>query len=340
MSETGEWREAIAPGEGERFEALARALVGAGQRDGRTLHRHALAVLHARFEVAAGVPEPLRHGVCARPATYEAWVRFSSGAARAQSDRVADVRGFAVKVVGVEGAKVIPGLESAPTQDFVMIPPRTFAFSDPDAFVAVAMAAPRGAGAVFAALRKHYGFFGTLRRLPALRRAQDASPRSLAERTFHTALPIRWGPHAVKVRFRPAGVPPPVPAGAGDDVLSAEIAARARAHDLAFTVEVQRFVDERRTPIEDPTVEWREDVSPWAGVARLLIPAQDAASPRGRALADYAERLSFDPWHALAEHRPLGAIMRARGAAYRLSVEARAARSELEVVPPSAVGGA
>jgi len=343
MSETGEWRESIPPGESERFEALARALVGPEKKDGRTLHRKALVVLHGRFEVAAAVPAALQHGLCARPGSHEAWVRISSGAPRAQSDRTADVRGFAVKIMGVEGPKVIPGLEAATTQDFVTIPSRAFAFSDPESFVAVVLAAPRGAGAVFSALRKHYGFFGTLRRLPALRRAQDASTTSLAERTFHSALPLRWGPHAVKVRFRPTDVPPPAPPGAagsaGDTVLSDEIRARAKAHPLAFLLEVQRFVDEVRTPIEDPTVDWRDDVSPWVTVGRLAIPAQDTGSAGGRALAEYAERLSFDPWHALVEHRPLGAIMRARGAAYRLSVEARGARSELEVQAPSVVRG-
>jgi hypothetical protein len=340
MSETGEWRESIPPGESERFEALARALVGEGKRDARTLHRKALVVLHGRFEVDPATPAALKHGLCARPGSHEAWVRFSSGAPRAQSDRTADVRGFAVKIMGVDGPKVIPGLEAATTQDFVTIPSRAFAFNDPESFVAVVLAAPRGAGAVFSALRKHYGFFGTLRKLPALRRSQDASTRSLAERTFHSALPLRWGPHAVKVRFRPTDVPPPVPGGgAGDTVLSDEIRARAKAHPLAFVLEVQRFVDEARTPIEDPTVDWSDDVSPWSPVGRLAIPAQDAGSAGGRALAEYAERLSFDPWHALVEHRPLGAIMRARGAAYRLSVEARGARSELEVQAPSVVRG-
>jgi hypothetical protein len=49
------------------------------------------------------------------------------------------------------------------------------------------------------------------------------------------------------------------------------------------------------------------------------------------------ERLSFDPWHALVEHRPLGVVMRARAVAYRRAVAAHGAISELEVKPPSIV---
>ncbi len=42
------------------------------------------------------------------------------------------------------------------------------------------------------------------------------------------------------------------------------------------------------------------------------------------------EKLSFDPWHALEELRPLGAMMRARAPAYRESVIARGAAPEPE----------
>jgi hypothetical protein len=68
-----------------------------------------------------------------------------------------------------------------------------------------------------------------------------------------------------------------------------------------------------------------------------MIPVQAAESRAGRMLAAYVERLSFDPWHALVEHRPLGAVMRARAAAYKHAAIARGAVSELEVKPPSAV---
>ncbi len=330
------WREVIAEGEAERFEALARKLVGDGRLDGRPLHRKAHAALHARLEVGE-VPADLRHGLFATPGSYEAFVRFSSGAGRAQSDRVPDVRAIAVKVVGVRGPKVIPGLEGAATQDFLAILSSTFAFRDPAAFVDVAVAARRGRLAVLGALLRHFGVVGLVRMLGRLKGAMDASATSLAERTYFIALPIRLGPEAVKLRFRPVDVPPPLAVPAGPEVLMAELRARVKATPLAFRLEAQRFVDEARTPIEDPAVEWPEGVAPWVAVARLMIPAQDTESAAGRALAAYVERLSFDPWHALAEHRPLGAIMRARGAAYRRAVGARAVVGELEVKPPAAV---
>ena len=333
MTQEPVWREVVSDGESERFEALGKKLAGAETLDGRPLHRHALGAFRGQL-VVRDVPAELRHGLFAKDATYEAFVRFSSGAGRRQSDRVADVRAIAVKVVGVEGDKVIPGLEKAKTQDFLAILSSTFGFKDPAAFVDIAIAARKGVPSVLRAAMSHFGFFGAFGKLKMLQRALDASPTSLATRTFYTALPIRLGPHAVKVRFRPIDSAPSTSIAA-DDALSTDIARRVKAGPITYALEVQVFVDETRTPIEDPSIEWLESTAPFREVARLIIPAQDAGSTGGQALAAYVERLSFDPWHALVEHRPLGAIMRARGVAYKHAVIARGAVSELEVEAPS-----
>ena len=142
MSDETTWREVIPEGEAARLEALARRLVGDGTLDGRPLHRKTLAALHARFDVGEA-PRDLRHGLFAEPGSYDAFARFSSGAAQARNDRVADVRGLAVKVLGVAGPKVIPGLESASTQDFLAILSPTFPFKDPAAFVEIGRASCR-----------------------------------------------------------------------------------------------------------------------------------------------------------------------------------------------------
>src|SRR5262249_4590666 len=48
-----------------------------------------------------------------------AWIRFSSGAKRDDSQR--DAHGMAVKLMGVPGEKILDGERHAPTQDFVMV---------------------------------------------------------------------------------------------------------------------------------------------------------------------------------------------------------------------------
>ena len=66
-------------------------------------------------------------------------------------------------------------------------------------------------------------------------------------------------------------------------------------------------------PVEDSLVEWTEADSPFRRVALIRIPKQDISAPENLKIA---EQLSFTPWHALPEHRPLGSINRARRVIY------------------------
>jgi hypothetical protein len=63
-------------------------------------------------------------------------------------------------------------------------------------------------------------------------------------------------------------------------------------------------------------------------VARLTLSKQDTASAEGLRLAERIEKLSFDPWHAPVEFKPLGNMMRARSPAYRVSTQVRSAAAE------------
>ena len=107
-----------------------------------------------------------------------------------------------------------------------------------------------------------------------------------------------------------------------------ELVERLSRRSMTYDFSLQFFVDSALTPIEDASVEWSERESPFVTVGRLTIPSQDVASPRGQALESAIENWSFDPWHALEEHRPLGDVMRARNVAYRVSTQQRAVAPE------------
>lgn len=66
-------------------------------------------------------------------------------------------------------------------------------------------------------------------------------------------------------------------------------------------------------PVKDPRVPWDEKRSPFRKVARIRIPRQTFDSP---AQMEFCENLSLTPWHCLPEHRPLGAVNRARRPVY------------------------
>jgi hypothetical protein len=76
-------------------------------------------------------------------------------------------------------------------------------------------------------------------------------------------------------------------------------------------------------PIEDASVEWKESDSSFRKVATLRIPAQDLGSAAMQAFRASCEHLSFNPWHTLADHLPLGGLNRLRRIAYEVSVQRR-----------------
>jgi len=322
------WRESKSEGEDARFEEHAKRLVTLQRDNGgssRALHAKGHGVFEAFLEVADALPEHARQGLFAKPGRYEALVRYSNGSGKRQADKVGDVRGIAVKVLGVEGKKV---LGDAATQDLLAILSPAVPFRNADEFVAVVW----GTRSPPLALFRLIGALG-FRAIPLLRRllAGFKGPQSsLATKRFYSALPIQCGPYAARFALTPRDQSAEA-LGDGPDFHSESLAARLRRGPVAYDLELQFYVDEETTPIEDPTVDW---TSPYVRVATLELPRQDAASERGARLAERGERLSFDPWHALVEHRPLGGMMRARKHAYFASVTTRGAAPE-----PTSIAG-
>ncbi len=328
MSPGTDWKETIPDGEAAQLETFAeelRALQRKRARGGavtdRALHAKAPAGVEAEFEVLPDLPEPARVGIFATPRRHRAYVRFSNGMGLRQSDRRPDVRGVAVKVLGVPGKKIIPGLEDATTQDFLLIGQAAQPFRDAAEFVWFVRAAATPA----LLLPKLLFRYGPIAGIKLLRRllAGIATPvASVATTPYYSALPIRFGAHAVHYALAPHAADG---AGKAATDLGAELAARLARGPVVYDFKIQFYVDDARTPIEDASREWKE---PFVAVARLTLPQQDMNSSRGRRVADFIEKLSFDPWHAPAEFRPLGNMMRARNHAYRLSTIERGAAPE------------
>lgn len=317
------WREVESPGEAERLEALAQAMadmqrgVSARVGVGRALHRKGQGVLRARLDVDADIPAWARHGVFAAPRSSDVRVRLSNASALLQKDSVKDIRGFAWKVLGVEGE----GALGAPvtSQDFLCINQETFGMKDAGDFVALALAVAKGPGAVLVHMVKTYGWsvFGRLKQLAT---TVNKPFHGFLVETFSTTLPIACGPYAVRLRIVPRARSAETPTAWRDDVK-----ARLAAGEAVFDVQLQPFVDEASTPIEDASVAWDEAKSPWTKVGTLTVLQQSLDDAEGAKREAEGEAQTFDPWNALAAHRPLGHIMRARKAAYYASQKARGA---------------
>ena len=97
--------------------------------------------------------------------------------------------------------------------------------------------------------------------------------------------------------------------------LCIELSLQFQRHDPAM-------LHEQRQPIEDTSVEWREADSPFVPVATVVVERRQDPS----AEEDECNALSWNPWHGLVEHRPLGNIMRVRQEVLAASARLRNAR--------------
>lgn len=320
------WAERIAPDESDRYADYARrfAEIQASRSrrhgPGRTLHRKQLAAAQGTLEVLDSVPAYAQHGLFGVPHDYEVLVRLSNGGLGHAPDKVPDVRGFAIRVLGVRGESAL-GNGPATSQDFTLINQEAFAFAGSAEFVDFVVAGSRGNGELVKYIFRRYGPIGGARMLAKVLRLAGKPFSGFATEPLYSAAPMACGPYAVRLRLLPSrsnGRPDP---RARTD-WAADFAARLAHGPLHWDLQLQYFASEDITPIEDASVLWP---TPYATVARLMLPQQDLASPEARALARQVEADMFDPWHALAEHRPLGDVQRARKVVYFASQQGRGA---------------
>jgi len=298
----------------EQFIAFLKSATLARHRSGprrRFNQGRATACVNADFVVPDNLPPERRVGLFAAPRRYSAVIRFAN--ASSLSDRERDVRGMAIRVLGVEGRNLTPGERA---HDFVLNSHPVMMVADTRSFLDLLQA--NEAGGVRRAL-----YFLTHPRAALTARASRTNPTCHLDLSYWSTTPYLFGAgRAVKYIVRPAGTDrSPAPQPLTDTYLTDAIRARLAASAAAFDFLIQFQTDGRRMPIEDASIEWKEEDSPYVPVARIHIPPQPADNA---ALAAECERMAFNPWQCLEEHRPLGNMNRARRAIYAAMAAFRA----------------
>jgi hypothetical protein len=235
-------------------------------------------------------------------------------------DRTPDIRGFAIQVQGVTGDSAL-GNGAAKSQDFTLINSEVFGFPKSEEFVAFVVAASSGNAALLKYLLKRYGLLAGPARLLKLLKAVGKPFGGFATEALFSAAPMACGPYAVRVRLLPSVSNGAATPAANKD-WGGDFAARLACQDLKWKLQLQPFVSEALTPIEDASVNWP---SPYSTVAQLSLPRQDVAEAAGQTLLSQVDAAVFDPWQALAAHRPLGDVQRARKVVYFESQKGRGA---------------
>lgn len=311
----------------DAFGAQADTVAGNEGHAVRAGHAKATGLLKGGLVVAPDLPVELAQGLFAKAGRHDLLMRFAQGAGETLSDRISVSRGASIKILGVHGAH-IPESRETTTQDFTFQPGTAFIHSTPKAFHTHFRLGPTNAGSLPDGLKLALSDAAraanaALKTVGAKSKILDfyghPSLHPLADNYFSQA-PLRWGDHIAKLAIVPS-----------DDTLDAigDAAIDARGdpdafrtatvrffdtHAAAFDLRAQLCTDLTRMPVEDASVDWPQDESPYLTVATIHLPRQAAWSEARARYFD--ERLAFQPAHSLVEHRPLGGIMRARLAAY------------------------
>jgi hypothetical protein len=125
---------------------------------------------------------------------------------------------------------------------------------------------------------------------------------------------------------------PRLPFRPPDDYLRDAMVATLDKQDVEFDIRLQLQTDPYLMPLENNAVLWPEKLSPRRSVATLRIPKQTFNSP---AQLEFARRLSYNPWHSIPDHRPLGNQSRARRRMYDTLSKLRHSMNDVPLYEPT-----
>lgn len=287
-----------------------------GQRPAlRDAHPKAHGCVKAFFEIDnSALPDSMKVGIFANDGKdHPAWIRFSNGSFTISPDPEGDIRGMAIKLMEVEGEKILARHKADLTQDILLINTPVLMVRNAFDYVEFSQKAFDG---------NPVSFFFSLNPLDWHFRELTITLKTLSKKIasplksrYWSTTPYKLGEaHSVKYSARPCGgESDDRPDDAGDNYLREVLKAHLADQDACFEFLVQAQTDAESMPIEDPSIEWQESASPYRVAGRIHIPVQVFDHP---AQDEFCEHLSFNPWHALPEHAPMGGINRVRRAVY------------------------
>jgi hypothetical protein len=269
-------------------------------------------IVRGEFIVHEGLPPELRYGIYAQPHTYRAWVRFSGPGPYITPD-IDDV-GFmsiSIKLMGVPGPKLMD--EEKYTQDMFGVSTPTFVTPDTKANAQLQIESLKNAQ-IFYFLNFHQPHILDLI-MQGLWIKTQSSP---LEAPYFSCVSYLLGEgqamqYSVWPRSTRRTPIPRLPLRPADDYLRNAMVATLAEEDVEFDIRLQRQTDPHLMPIENNAVLWPEQLSRRQSAATLRIPRQKFNST---AQLDFDKSLSFNPWHCIPEHRPLGNQNRARRRMY------------------------
>lgn len=345
--------EVLEEGEAETQQALIESLLGIAEttfkhsgRATRSVHAKCHGLLIGELKVLDNLPPHLAQGLFAKAVTLPVVMRFSTPPSDMLDDNVSVPRGLAIKVVGVEGERlkgVEDALEQAPeqakTQDFVLVNGPAFLAPNAKKFLsslkllaATTDKAPGLKKALSTVLQGTEKLIEAVGGESTTIKSLGGHPETnLLGETYFSQAPILYGTYMAKISIAPISnalihlKDAPVDLAGKPDGLREAVINFFANQSAEWELRVQLCTDLESMPIEDSSIVWSEQLSPYIAVARITAKPQLAWSEARSKVVD--DGMSFSPWHGIAAHRPIGSIMRVRKMAYAMSARFRAERN-------------
>lgn len=295
----------------------------------RDAHPKAHGCVRAEFKINETLPPLLAQGVFISGKTYQAWIRFSNGSSNAkQADIKKDARGMAIKLLEVSGKNLSD--ENSSTQDFIMINHPVFFANDPARYLSFMQDINSDKFLKKLHIPFALGAKGTWIALNS--RNKISNP---LQTRYWSMVPYQLGlgdhRQAVKYSARTCStIVSPIPARPNRDFLREALRTSLQESDACMEFLVQPRTSTSMS-VEDSMTEWKEYQAPFYKVATINIPKQVFDTPEQN---KFCENLSFTPWHALVEHKPLGDINRMRKIIYEQISRVRHEMNSTERLEP------
>ncbi len=243
-----------------------------------------------------------------------------------------DIRGFAIKIMNVPGEKIQIENAECINQDFILMNTKSFVAKRVKDFYhvlqVVTMKPLEGP-----ALKKIPYIFKNASIFLNGGKAKIKCNHPF-ELNYFSTVPYRFGDETKAVKYAV------FPSNNNDltcsegntdpDFLRLKMQETLSKNEIIFDFCVQFQTDAEKMPVEDPTKEWG---SPFQKVATIRIPTQIFDTPEQR---EFGEDLSFNVWHSLPEHRPIGNFNRSRKIIYTEMSDFRHRQNMLTPTEPQA----
>ena len=320
----------------ERYIARSVTTEGTGRAE-RDAHAKGYGLVRAEVEILDQLPAEYAQGIYATPGRHDALIRFSNGSPHAGADaRLGGATGLALKIFDIAGPTLLEDEPDTRTFDYANINAPVFFCNTVEHYLFIQDLFIEAPAYFVQGTPGRHSFYqdfvtgkGTLDQdnwawdeLLAFLRVLQSPPVNLLLSTYWTMGAVRHGGYIAKVRFAPVAafadkvVQRDLDLGSAAEVYRPALIVELRERPYEFDIQVQLCADLAQMPVEDVTVEWPEQLSPFVTVAKLRLPQQDISEDDNLAKMD---ALSFTPWRVTAEHAPLGNIMRVRKEVYRHS---------------------